>query len=90
MSVDKIEALIFAREACLDKHELPSSSSSSSKMITVSIAYNPVQHDRKKLIKIDRHFTKEKLNNGRISSQYVPSGLQVATVLAKELLVERF
>lgn len=39
----------------------------------ISIAHNPIQHDRTKHIEIDRHFLKEKLDSGLIITSYVPS-----------------
>ena len=56
----------------------------------ISIADNPVQNDRTKHREVDRHFIKEKLVNGLIYTQYVPSGLQLADVLTKGLPLERF
>ncbi|RVW75579.1 Retrovirus-related Pol polyprotein from transposon RE1 [Vitis vinifera] len=40
---------------------------------TISIAKNPVQHDRTKHVEIDRHFIKEKLEGGTIRLMYIPS-----------------
>ena len=38
----------------------------------ISIAHNPVQHDRTKHIEINRHFIKEKLDSGLIATEYIP------------------
>ncbi|XP_038895891.1 secreted RxLR effector protein 161-like [Benincasa hispida] len=52
---------------------------------SISIANNPVQHDRTKHVEIDRHFIKEKLDRGAICIPYVPSVQQIADVFTKEL-----
>lgn len=51
----------------------------------ISIAKNPVYHDRTKHVEIDRHFIKEKLEDGVIKLSYIPTGSQVADVFTKAL-----
>ncbi|RDX90364.1 Copia protein, partial [Mucuna pruriens] len=58
--------------------------------LTISIAHNPVQHDRKKHIEIDKHIIKEKLDNELIVTTHVPTGLQVVDVFTKGLPTTRF
>ena len=53
--------------------------------LAINIAHNPVQHDRTKHIKIDKHFIKEKMDNGLICTPYVPTGHQLTDVLTKGL-----
>ncbi|RDX58026.1 Copia protein, partial [Mucuna pruriens] len=47
-------------------------------------------HDRIRHIEIDRHFIKEKLNNGLVVTTHVPIGLQVVDIFTKRLLAARF
>ena len=51
----------------------------------ISIAHNPIQHDRTKHIEIDRHFIKEKLDSGLIFTPFVSTGGQLEDVLTKGL-----
>ena len=49
----------------------------------ISLAHNPVQHDRTKHVEIDRHFMKESINNGVICTRFVKTGDQLADILTK-------
>lgn len=39
----------------------------------ISIAHNPVHHDRTKHVEVDRHFIKEKIDNGTVCMTYLPT-----------------
>jgi len=56
----------------------------------VSIAHNPVHHDRTKHVEVDRHFIKEKLDSGSVCMIYLPSKQQVADLLTKSLTRKLF
>ena len=49
----------------------------------ISIAHNPVQHDRTKHVEVDRHFVKEKLTEGLICTSFVRTENQLANILTK-------
>ena len=51
----------------------------------ISIAHNPMQHDRTKYIEVDQHFIKEKLDSGLICTPYVSTERLLADVLTKGL-----
>jgi len=51
----------------------------------INISHNPVQQDRTKHVEVDRHFIKEKIEEGIICMTYVPTADQVADLLTKGL-----
>lgn len=50
---------------------------------TMSIAHNPMHHERTKHVKIDRHFIKEKIDNGSICTTYLLTKQQVVDIFTK-------
>ena len=57
---------------------------------TISIAHNPVLHDRTKHIEVDKHFIEEKLNAGILCMSYLPTDEQQVDVLTKGLHQKQF
>lgn len=51
--------------------------------LVISIVQCSIQHDRTKQIELDRHFIKEKLNNGLICTRYMPNSSQFVGVLTR-------
>ena len=56
----------------------------------ISIAQNPVQHDRTKHVEIDRHFIKEKIDSGAVCMPFVSTTQQIADIFTKGLFRPSF
>ena len=53
--------------------------------VAINISHNPVHHDRTKHVEDNRHFIKEKVEDGTICMVYVLTNTQVVDVLTKAL-----
>lgn len=60
------------------------------KNVAISISLNPVQHDRTKNVEVDRHFIKEKVENGIICLAYILTKKQTADIFTKGLSHQNF
>ena len=56
----------------------------------ISISKNPVLQDRTKHVEIDRHFIKEKIEDGIVEIIYTPTRQQTADVLTKAVARTQF
>jgi len=56
----------------------------------INMALNPIQHSRTKHVEIDRHFIREKVEDGIMCLTYIPTRLQTADILTKGLSEEIF
>ena len=56
----------------------------------ISVAHNPVLHDRTKHVEVDKHFIKEKIDNGLVCMTYIPTEEQVIDVFTKGLQKRQF
>ena len=56
----------------------------------IAIAHNPVLHNRTKHVEVDKHFIKEKIEEGMIFMSYIPIAEQIADVLTKKLYKRQF
>ena len=57
---------------------------------TISVAHNPVLHDRTKHVEVDKHFIKEKVDNGLVCMTYIPIEEQVVDVITKGVHKRQF
>ena len=68
----------------------PTSCSDCDNKATISIAHDPIHHDLRKHINVDRHSIKEKIDERTINITYIPSSDQTVDILAKALYKPMF
>ncbi|KAJ9675673.1 hypothetical protein PVL29_024542 [Vitis rotundifolia] len=56
----------------------------------ISVVHNPVLHDRTKHVEVDKHFIKEKIDNGLVCMNFIPIEEQVTDVFTKGLHKRQF
>ena len=57
---------------------------------TISIAKNPMHHEKTKHVEIDRHFIKEKIEENIVGLSHIPTGHQTTDILTKSLARKPF
>lgn len=68
---------------------LPSTALKCDNHAALSIAANPILHERTKQIEVDFHFVREKVASGVITPSNIPSSKQVADVFPKVLPINQ-